>query len=119
MVFIGAAILHGYVGIRFGHKHAFIAVFCGFIHAVAFIGYCGTFHAAHRLSDMQDEVKRRLSAAAQRNSRWPIGREIGKAVKGLHCGGLRLGYFHEMERNSGLIFIDYVETQLVGLLVSF
>ena len=119
MVFIVAAILHGYVGIRFGHKQALIAGFCGFVHVVSFVAYCGTFRAAHRLIDMQEEVKRGLSAASQRTPKHHVGNEIRKAVKVLHCTGLRVGSFHEMERNSALIFVDYVERQLVGLLVTF
>ena len=116
---IAVGILHGYVGIRFGHMHVLIASFCGFVHVSAFVTYCGPFQRAHRLSGMQRQVKRELLAASDKCRRGNVRKEIQKAVNALHCTGLQVGGFHEMERNSALVFIDYVEKQLVGLLVAF
>ena len=119
MALLACAILHGYVGIRFGHTSVWIAGFCAFIHMCTFIGYCGTFQRAHRMIDMQSQLKQELLAACDKCRRRYVGAEVQKAVKVLHCTGLRVGGFHEMERNSALAFIDHVERQLLGLLVTF
>ena len=60
IVCIGAAILHGYFGIRFGHKNPIIPVFCGLVHVCAFSSYCGGFQRAYRVKDMQLKLKRQL-----------------------------------------------------------
>ena len=116
---ITVGILHGYVGIRFGQTHFLIGGFCAFIHVQTFVTYCGPFRKAYRLIELQRQVKRALLAVSYRCRRGDVRKEIQKAVKALHCTGLRVGSFHEMERNSALVFINYVESQLVGLLVTF
>ena len=120
MVCIACAILHGYVGIRFGHEHPLIAAFCWLVHVVAFVLYCGGFQRAYRIKEMQKQMKDQLVEACSRNLEQKyMAIEIRRRVRALRCAGLQVGQFHEMERNSVLIFISYVETQLVNLLVSF
>ena len=42
------------------------------------------------------------------------------AAKTLQCPRIQVGgNFHEIDRNAALIFIDFVEMQLIGLLVAF
>ena len=119
MVCIACAILHGYIGIRFGHEHPLIAAFCWLVHIVAFVLYCGGFQRAYRIKEMQNQMKDQLVEACGRNHKQRIvAKEIRMRARALRCMGMQVGQFHEMERNSVLIFIGYVETQLVNLLVS-
>ena len=119
MTLISTAILHGYVGIRFGHTCVWIGGFCAFIHVCSFVAYCGAFQRAHQLIEMQREVKQELLVACDKCRRRNVRTEIQKALKALRCTGMRVGSFHEMERNSALVFADFVERQIVGLLVTF
>ena len=112
-------VLHGYVGIRFGHNNILIALFCAFIHAVAFVAYCAIFQRAYRLGDMQKQLKQELSAVCGRRTNRSFRNEMLRATAALQCKGMQVGSFHEMERNSALIFIDFVERQLISLLVAF
>ena len=116
---IGACILHGYVGIRFGQNNILIALFYAFIHVVAFVAYCAIFQRAYRLGDMQKQLKQELSAVCGRRTNRSFRNEMLRATAALQCKGMQVGSFHEMERNSALIFIDFVERQLISLLVAF
>ena len=45
--------------------------------------------------------------------------EMLKSVEALHNTEIRVGSFGGIERNSALIYVDFLETQIVGLLVSW
>lgn len=119
MLCIAATILHGYVGIRFGQKDLLVAVFCAFVHTAAFIVYCGIFQSAYRPSNLQRIVKQELISACGTRTNPLVRKELLKMAQALQCPGIQVGKFHEMERNSALIFIDFVERQLMSLLVAF
>ena len=120
MICISAAILHGYVGVRFGHKNPLIAIFCFAIHIAASVVYFGVFQSANGPVELQKVVKRDLLAASVRSSAYPLARkELLKITQALRCQGIKVGSFHEIERNSVLIFVDFVERQLMSLLVAF
>ena len=116
---IGAAITHGYIGIRFGHSNPIVPLFCAFIHFACFTAYCGVFQRAHRLRDMQKVLKRKILTASGRCKNRCFRSEMLKATAALQCKGLQVGSFHEMERNSALNYIDFVERQLMSLLIAF
>ena len=117
IVCIGAAILHGYFGVRFGHTNPIIPVFCGLVHVCSFSFYCGGFQRAYRVKEMQLKLKQEL--LARRTGGLARKKVILKQANALHCMGIQVGNFHEMERNSALVFIDYVESQLISLLIAF
>ena len=116
IVCIGAAILHGYFGIRFGHKNIIIPLFCGLVHVCAFSSYCGGFQRAYWVKDMQLKLKRQLLA---RSTAGLAEKVLMKEANALHFTGIQVGRFHEMERNSAIVFIDYVDRQLISLLIAF
>ena len=118
LVCIGCGIINGYVGVRFGHTNLLIAIFCAFVHASAFVGYCGAFQRAYHVRKSQVELKKQISAASGRVTTRHVRREVLKMTNALRCTAVDVGGFHEIERNSALIFIDYVERQLMGLLVA-
>ena len=117
LICISAAILHGYVGIRFGHQEPLIGVFCAAVHVVVYVIYCGIIQNAYHPADLQKQAKRELLAASGTNAR--ARKELLKVVTALRCRGVEVGTFHEIERNSALTFIDFVEKQLMSLLVAF
>ena len=119
--FIGMAILHGYVGIRSRQKNLLISAFCALVYVLCILCYCATFNRAHRLKELQKQLKRELKAACAKPSpNSVLNKESFKAaVNALSCPGLKVGSFHEMERQSALIFQDFVVGQIISLLVAF
>ena len=109
LVCIGSTISHGYDGTRFGHSNLFISFFCAFIHISCSVAYCGVFRRAHRLGEMQRALKNKLRMSCTSYARHSFRQEMLKATRALSCKGMRVGSFHEMERNSTLIFMDFVE----------
>ena len=117
-----SAIFHGYLGIRVRQNNLLIAAFCVVIHAAAVVAYCGAFHRAYRLRKRQMGLKREVEiACAKISSRTGevVRQETMKAIKALSCPGLKVGGFHEMERQTALMFIGFVESQMISLLVAF
>ena len=123
VIFLVSAILLGYVGIRLRQNNLLITVFCPFVHIGCIVAYCGTFNRAYRLQEFQKKLKRELKAACKKFS--PRVAFVAKkgtyeaAVTALSCPGLKVGRFHDMERESVLIFIDFLEKQVISLLVAF
>ena len=117
-----SAILNGYLGIRLRQDNILITAFCAIIYVYGIVGYCGAFNRAYRLQELQKVLKGELkSACAKRSARagYMVVKESFKAANALSCPGLRVGRFHEMERQSALIFIDFVQRQIISLLVAF
>ena len=75
------------------------------------------------MHELQKDLKRELRAACGKLSPradYRTTKESYKAaVNALSGPGLKVGGFHDMERQSALIFIDFVESQIIGLLVAF
>ena len=117
------SVLQGYLGIRLRQKHVIIASYCAFTHIVCFVGYCGVYGRAYRVKELQKKLKGELKVACARLPPTPeymAKKESFKAaVDALSCPGLKVGGFHEMERQSALIFLDFVESQVISLLIAF
>ena len=99
-----------------------MAGYCALSHVSTVVIYCGAFQRAYRLQEFQQKMKRELRVACRGISSragYIVRKEVGKAVNALSCPGLKVGGFHEMERESAMIFIDFVESQLISLLVGF
>ena len=120
---LAVGILNAYLGIRLRQNNLLIAVFCAAVHVFTVINFCGTFGRAYRVQELQKELKHELKAACGKMS--PRLDCLAKkesfkaAVNALSCPGLKDGQFHEMERQSALLFVDFLERQIIGLLVAF
>lgn len=116
-VMVLAAIIHGYVGVRF-RNDPLVTIFCCFVHFSCLITYVGVFQRAYRVVSGQWEVKEELITASQRVLDRNKRQKLLMQVKSLRCFGLRVGQFHEIERNSAIAFVDYVERQLLSFLLA-
>ena len=122
VVCLSATILNGYLGIRLRQNNVLIAIFCAAMHVSIAFAYCGTFNKAYLLQELQKKLKLKLKASCGKLSPradYVAKKESFKAANALSCPGLKVGPFHEMERQSSLIFIDFVERQIISLLVAF
>ena len=85
----------------------------------AMVLYCGTFQPAYKLVIGQLRVRWELAAVSRRVIDVNTRRKLLQAVKSLRCIGLKVGHFHEIQRNSSVVFVNFVERQLVRFLVAF
>lgn len=113
-----AAIMMGFMAFRY-ESHPLFTVLCCFLHFAAIFTYSGTFQHGFSVAVGQKKARRGILAAC-RCIRKPAARqEILRALKSLRCVGIKVGEFHEIERNSPIILINYVETQVISLLLTF
>ena len=123
MVALVVGISQGYFAIRQRQNNLFLSAYCATVHVFDIAAYCGAFNRAYRLHESQKNLKRELEAACGKLSSQPDFKaekdSLIATVHALCCPGLKVGHFHEMERESVLIFIDYVERQIISLLLAF
>lgn len=117
LVSLSVGIFHAYVGVRF-RENILIGLFCVFIHLVSITAYCGPFQRAYRVRAQHAELEIQIRAACLRIRDGPLKLQMIKSLEALKNTGIYVGSFDEVERNSGLIYINFLETQIVGLLVS-
>ena len=120
---LASAVFHGFFMIRLRQSNILIAVFCAGAHAVAISLYCGTFNRAYRMKEFQEGQKDELKVAcvkrAFRAEEMEEQESFMAPVNAISCLGLKVGRFHEIERESALIFTNFVEQQIIGLLLTF
>lgn len=74
---------------------------------------------AYAVVSGQLDVSRAIIATLRRVRNRNERREFLLRAKSLGCIGLRVGQFHEIERNSSIVVIHYVESRLLSLLIAF
>ena len=115
---IFVAVFHGFIGVRF-RSYIIIAAFCAVMHFLSCVSYCAVFQKAHQIPRMQRMLKEEIPAAAAVLTVDSARRELLKFSAALRCQGIQVGSFHEIERSSPLIFMDFVEKQVISLLLTF
>ena len=69
------------------------------------------------IRDAMDLVRRRLTLhAAQTKSDRQLARRLARSIA---CVAVRVGEFRQMERNSTLLYLDYVVSNTISLLIGF
>ena len=116
---ICASIMCGYIGIRSRSKPA-VAAFCGIVHFSASSSYTMmSFDRAHEVVRAMRKLKNEILIATRKLPDRALQAELLKRTVSLRCKGIQMGCFHEAERDSTLIFMHFVESQVIGLLVAF
>ena len=103
-------------------RNPLIGAYCAYVYVALVCEYGGTYQRAHRLSEGQNKVKKELREACGRYVKdVAVRAEIIRGVWAwaLKCLSMRVGSFHEMERDSLLIFLDFVQRHLVSMLLAF
>ena len=118
---LAVAIVHGYIYMYFEiRSNPIISAFCAALHVAPCVCYNLAFLRAHHIPEMQEKLKWDITALTERiHSSEEYSRKFAvKSAAALRSVGVRVGSFHEMERNSALNFMHFVETQLISLLVA-
>ena len=77
--------------------------------------YNYAFHIPQSMKRLKDEVLTQSQALTDRDQR----KELRMRLAGIPKTGIRSSQFQYIERASTLIYIDYVSTQIVNLLLAF
>ena len=117
LVALFIAISHGYFTIKYFDRNAFLGMYNLYLCLNAQMAYGLMFKTAFGIPNgvkgCRKEVLERCKGG--KNGR---GVYVAKALESVPAIGVEVGSFHEVERNSTLIFINFVVTQMVGLLIS-
>ena len=115
LVSISVAIMNGYAAIAhfaehpiFGVMYYILLVDCAFIYTVI-------YEKAFKIPQLFDQAASCALLRIRRNRTNVFRRQI----LSIRRTGIRVGHFHQMERTSTLIFLNYVVTNIVNMLVSF
>ena len=115
---IVGAILEGCIGLCY-QEQSVVVIFCIYCHLACIVVYCYTFQHGYSVVVRQQNAKRACLTASKSIQDKAARHEILVALRSVRCVGIKVGRFHEIERNSPIIFIDYVERQIIGLLLVF
>ena len=107
----------GYMGIRSKDKPA-VAAFCGIVHFSASSSYTLSFDRAHEVVRAMRKLKNEIPSAAKKLPDRTLQAELLKSTASLRCSGIQMGSFHDAERSSSLIYMHFVESQVISLLVA-
>lgn len=117
MVAIFIAVSHGFFAIRYFDRNAFLGIYNLYLCVNAQIAYCLTFQRAFRIPLGFIRCKQEICANIHTNQ--IMKKQIVAALASVPPVAIKVGSFHEVERNSTLIFMHFVVSQMVGLLIAF
>ena len=84
------------------------------------VPYCRTFNKAYRLKELQEDLKcEPKTTCGKLAPDSMLEKESFKtAANSRSCPGMKVGSFHEMEREPSLVYIDFVQQQITDLLLT-
>ena len=112
-------ILCGFSSIRLIHSNpvlGFLYIVIGF---AAIIIYIGMFHFAYKVTEKIEDLLELMEIKSISVVNAGEGKYWARVLRSIPRMGMRVGGFHQVERNAVPQFMDFVITQIVGLLVSF
>ena len=119
MLCMALTVHNGYLALRHFGANVAIGIYSCFL-SINFIGfYRFVFDSAYKLPVGMEKVQQRLMGLTQKVGSRESGNELRKLVSSVPIIRVKVGSFHDVEKDATLNFIDFVVHQLVGLLVSF
>ena len=120
-VYIAFSIQSAFLVIRHFKANVLLGIFSCFALCNITVVYCIIFDAAYRIPVNMATLHEKLYLASKRlHTQFPSVelKSVGKEITALQTVRFIVGEFAAVERNSSLIFIGFVVTQAVALLVS-
>ena len=117
LVALFIAVSHGYFAIKYFDRNAFLGMYNLYLCVNAQVAYGLTFKRAFGIPEGVKDCRKEI---LERCEGGKSGRTVyvAKAVASIPAIGVKVGSFHEVERNSTLMFINFVVSQMVGLLIA-
>ena len=119
LLYIGIGIISGYAAIAHFKDYPFF----GIIYYVMFVDvsliYTVIYEKGFQVSDKFQKAKNLLRFHALVNGRVGGRKVLEKQFKSIPNVGIKVGEFHMLERTSTPIFVQYVLTNVMNMLVAF
>ena len=121
MMMMYLAINNGYNLVRHFHENLSMTLFSAtLVFPVAFTVYSLKFDATYKTQARVEDLYRRLRYFIGLSKIEPIEKSLlSKQMRSVPAVAIKVGAFYTIERDATMRFIDFVSTQLVGLLVTF
>ena len=114
---IGTCIVTGYVAIAHSQDYPVFGIMYYAIFIDCFLVYMLIYEKGFKVPDMFRKAKRTLRLRAQGRGR---AHEILKRqLMSIPAVGIKVGDFHMLERTSTPVFVDYILTNVVNMLVAY
>ena len=119
LICIGMCIVCGYAAIAHLKEHPIFGIMFYFLFFDHVLTYASLYEKAFRIPVLFQEA-RRLLRLRSRDERVPARRKILKMqLESIPTVGIKVGTFHMMERESTPVFLNYVLTNVVNMLVAY
>ena len=127
-VMLTIAIHHGYVAIRHFNSNFAIGILSYFLAVNTIVAYAFIVDSAYKITELDRKIHRQFlfglslcrspgGLAGPRSIRGRPNEVLRRQIMSVPEMSINVGSFHKVERNSTLIFISFVFSQLVALLV--
>ena len=116
---LGVCIITGYAAISQFEKHAIFGVMYCILFLDVTLFYTVIYDRAFKVPELFVVAKSSLSLMANKLGN-PVQRKVTmRKIKSIPPVGIKVGEFHMLERTSTPIFLNYVLTNVVNMLVAF
>ena len=109
----------GFGLIKLLNKNLVLALAFGIIFILGIIFFPITFNGTHQITEKVEELKREILVKSRKVQMRNGIKEVEMILKSVPRLGIKVGGFNYMERESTLIFLQYVLEQIVSLLLTF
>jgi len=116
---ISAGIVGGFGFMSLLDKNPLLALVFGNFFIVAISSFSITFNGTHQITEKVEELKRDILVKSRKVRTRSGMKEVEMILKSVQRLGIKVGGFNYMERESTLIFLQYVLEQIVDLLITF
>ena len=116
---ISNGIVGGFGFLKLLDQNPVLALVFGNIFIVAILVFPITFNGTHQITEKVEELKREILVKSRKVRTRGGVNEVEKILKSVQRLGIKQGGFNYIERQSTLIFLQYVLEQIVSLLITF
>lgn len=116
---IGIAITSGYAGIAHFKDYPIFGIMYYVLFIDVTIMYMLMYEKGFQVTDMFQHAKKLLQFQTTKNGRVGGRKILEKQFKSIPPVGIKVGEFHMLERTSTPVFLNYVLTNVVNMLVAF
>ena len=119
LVAISYGIVGGFGLIKLLDRNPGLAFVFGNLFIAAILVFPITFNGTHQITEKVEELKREILAKSRKVRTRNGITEVERIIKSVQRLGIKQGGFDYVERESTLIFLQYVLEQIVDLLITF
>ena len=116
---IGASIVCGYAAVAHFQEYPVFGIMYYVMFMDAALIYVFIYEKGFKVPDMFNRAKNLLRLHSSRYGRTHGWKILDKQVRSIPSVGIKVGDFHVLERTSAPVFLHYVLTNIVNMLVAY